>query len=171
MVPEDAKFVEFHPSFTKVPSHAFVGRSASRYVLSNEGLQEIGNEAFHICRSLTNIKLPSTVVEIRGNAFLNCTKLSHVSLNDGGRRPSIDAAFGGCHSLQHVKVPYVQMRLESIGVGGRVVGELLICAPAVRCGYVSLRSIKNGLDEILGLITYYELKEATTLFELICNQR
>jgi len=184
-VPMDAKFVKFHPSVTKVPAYAFAGYSELIRVLLNEGLQEIGNEAFHNCESLTDIEFPSTVVEIRGNAFLNCTKLSHVSLNERGRIPSIDDVFGGCDSLQHVTVPCVPMRLKSIGDGGRadilekirltpniemVGGNLFICAPAEGSGY-GFREIQNGLDEILGLITYYELKEATTLFELICNQR
>eukprot|EP00579_Thalassiosira_antarctica_P001140 CAMPEP_0201868694 /NCGR_PEP_ID=MMETSP0902-20130614/2475_1 /ASSEMBLY_ACC=CAM_ASM_000551 /TAXON_ID=420261 /ORGANISM="Thalassiosira antarctica, Strain CCMP982" /LENGTH=73 /DNA_ID=CAMNT_0048394061 /DNA_START=1 /DNA_END=218 /DNA_ORIENTATION=+ len=44
-------------------------------------------------------------------------------------------------------------------------GEILISGAALKGGK-DWTTCRESLDRILGLITYYELKEATTIFEL-----
>eukprot|EP00980_Cylindrotheca_fusiformis_P010059 scaffold2220_cov75-Cylindrotheca_fusiformis.AAC.14 len=70
----------------------------------NEGLEEIGREAFIGCESLTEVDIPSTVKVIDVGAFENCKLLARLGLNEGleeiGR-----SAFVECESLTEVDIP------------------------------------------------------------------
>ena len=69
-------------------------------VVVSEGIHDIGQMAFYELPNLTEVQLPSTIVEIRGYAFKNCAKLTTVNLEN------VDfireGAFYGCAALENV---------------------------------------------------------------------
>ena len=70
----------------------------------HEGIQYIGDYAFHNCRSLPTITFPNSVTTIGSNAFYNCTSLASVIL--GNNLDSIgNGAFSYCSTLVSVTIP------------------------------------------------------------------
>ena len=69
-------------------------------VVVSEGIHDIGQMAFYELPNLTEVQLPSTIVEIRGYAFKNCAKLTTINLEnvDFVR----EGAFYGCAALENV---------------------------------------------------------------------
>ena len=69
-------------------------------VVISEGIHDIGQMAFYELPNLTEVQLPSTIVEIRGYAFKNCAKLTTINLEN------VDfireGAFYGCAALENV---------------------------------------------------------------------
>ena len=69
-------------------------------VVVSEGIHDIGQMAFYELPNLTEVQLPSTIVEIRGYAFKNCAKLTTINLEN------VDfireGAFYGCAALENV---------------------------------------------------------------------
>ena len=112
-VPNNVTHVQFHHSVTKIDNETFKGCSQLREVILNEGLREIGEEAFADCTSLERIVFPSTIVEIDDNAFSGCTRLREVVLNEGITKIG-KQAFHGCSSLEGIILPST---LTEISVG------------------------------------------------------
>ena len=98
VVPGDVVRVRVHPSVTVIPESAFYNRQQLQEVEFCEGLLEIGERAFHSCKSLRSIKIPSTVTVIRRAAFGNCEKLETIQLNEGLLEIG-EWTFNGCTSL------------------------------------------------------------------------
>ena len=69
-------------------------------VVISEGIHDIGQMAFYELPNLTEVQLPSTIVEIRNYAFKNCEKLTTINLEN------VDfireGAFYGCSALENV---------------------------------------------------------------------
>ena len=69
-------------------------------VVIEDGIHDIGQMAFYELPNLTEVQLPSTIVEIRGYAFKNCAKLTTINLEN------VDfireGAFYGCAALENV---------------------------------------------------------------------
>ena len=69
-------------------------------VVVSEGIHDIGQMAFYELPNLTEVQLPSTIVEIRGYAFKNCAKLTTINLEN------VDfireGAFYGCAALENI---------------------------------------------------------------------
>ena len=153
-------------------------------VVLNSGLKRIGRNAFGRC-TLERITIPSTVC-ISDWAFDNCTNLREVVIHNEGVQVG-GKSFVGCTSLQRFKFSSLSTRLNNViqawqrdietklddisAVEWRA-GELVI--PTVsrqiegQWGRVetSAQVDEEKLDKIVRLIRYYELKEATSLFEL-----
>ena len=225
-VPKDVTIVRFHPSVNVVGYWAFRNCKQLREVVFNEGLQKIGICAFYYCRSLSSIKLPSTVIEIGGFAFKICNNLREVIFNEGLKKigasafyqctslssitfpPTVtevdDYAFYGCSNLREVMfrgvprevgndafcnctslerftLPTISTRLDNLiqtghwdeienevdevrGVVERS-GELFASAQTMDRGR-NWNRVRDDLDKIVRLISYYELKEGTSMFEL-----
>ena len=151
-------------------------------IILNEGLQKIGMGAFANCRSLESITIPSTVTEISTNAFFNCRRLREVGLH-GGIEEIRFTAFEECSSLERFTFPKLSTRLETMiragqtevedkidNIRGNLMGrrgsELFVSAESMRVFYNNWKTIREVIRRIDRLITYYELKEATTLLEL-----
>ena len=68
------------------------------------GLQEISNNAFSNCKSLTSITIPDNVTRIGKSAFSSCSKLTSVTIPNGvtiiGER-----AFMSCSMLMYIDIP------------------------------------------------------------------
>ena len=101
-VPKNVVSVRFHPSVVSIDDGAFEYCCTHlREVVLNDGLKNIGDNAFRGC-SLDSITIPSTVVEIGTDAFQNCGKLKEVVFNEGhfGLQSIGDRAFYDCRSLE-----------------------------------------------------------------------
>ena len=64
----------------------------------------IGYEAFCLCRSLTNINIPNGVTNIGYNAFSDCRSLTNINIPNSVTNIG-DAAFSGCSSLTNINIP------------------------------------------------------------------
>jgi hypothetical protein len=69
-----------------------------------EGLQTIGEPAFHSCTSLRSIRIPSTVKEISQQAFARCDSLAEVELCEGLETFGFNV-FCYCKSLPRISIP------------------------------------------------------------------
>ena len=153
-----------------------------REVLLNDRLQKIGDNAFCNCVSLENIKLPTTLVEIGKHAFRSCSNLEEVELNGVPQRLK-NTAFYNCGALERFVFPDMSYRLVNIiqtnhweevedklnEVRGVVrwdsvvhSDELFVSTPTQR----NWDEMRRDFGKITRLISFYELKEATSTFEL-----
>jgi len=177
---------------TEIDDGAFWDCRNLREIGLHEGLQKIGGVAFRGCSSLRSIKLPSNVMEIGNFAFQYCSSLRAVVLNDGKWSTKIDSSvFYECSPQLRFIFANMSTRLESIIQAGltevvpkveRIRGpvqrsgsQMFVCASALNAGVSHFESrnwddnwkaVNQRLPGIIKLITYYEMKEATTLFEL-----
>ena len=153
-----------------------------RRVVLNEGLKTINGCAFYGCKSLERISLPSTLDEIGSLAFSSCTNLRVVELYGIVQKIGEDA-FANCQSLEKFTFPSLSTRLENIiqtghwseevegkfdeirGLVQRRGSAIFISAADMRGGS-NWNRIKQVIERINELITYFEKKEATSLFEL-----
>jgi len=165
---------------TEISERTFYNCQNLREVVLNEGLQTIGLMAFGHC-SLERITIPHTVRVISENTFWNCTSLREIELHGGIEKIGPDA-FERCINLERFTFHSLSTRLESIIEDGKyedVVNkiddirdiverrgsEMFISDKRLVQGrnWDTLRSVLCRIDRV---ITYYEVKEATTLLEL-----
>ena len=167
----------------EIGSHAFSFCNNLRELVFNEGLRNIEQFAFYRCSSLASIKLPSTVTEIGDAAFGSCDNLREVVLH-GVPREIGQNAFLYCSSLERFTFPIISSRLDTLiqtghweeienevnevrGVVERSGGELFVLVTqSMREGGKNWNQVRDDLDKIIRLISYYELKEGTSMFEL-----
>lgn len=77
-----------------------------------KGVKVIGNKAFRLCISLTNIEIPDSVINIGSWAFENCSSLRNINIpysvtTIGGN------AFSGCNSLVCINIPKSVTSIEN----------------------------------------------------------
>ena len=96
---------------TSIGAFAFANISTLKEIDVPEGVVSIGYSCFSES-GLTSISLPSTLRELSGTAFLNCTALESVELK-GTETFYYDNSFYGCNSLKSLLIP-----------GGTVVWDL-----------------------------------------------
>ena len=168
---------------TEVGHAAFYICSNLREVVLNKGLQKIGNASFSCCTSLSSIKLPSTITEVGGYAFDRCgSNLKEVVLHGVPREIGNDP-FRYCRSLERFKFPTISTRLDNLiqtghweaienevdrvrGVVERSGGDFCACTQSLREGGNNWNTVRRDLGKLVRWISYYELKEATSVFEL-----
>ena len=155
-----------------------------RSVEFKEGLQKIGANSFEDCTSLERITFPSTLAQIDKKAFLGCTNLREITFNGGWFQKLDMSAFDLCTSLETFTYASIATRFESIPKSGESDienkfkaisnevdvrdGKLCLSATLIMGGNsTKWKAVKEiVIDKIIDLLTYYEIKEATTLFEL-----
>ena len=173
------------PSSTviEIGRSAFYRCSRLKNVVLNEGLQQIGDSAFSECTSLQRITIPSSVEEIGDYAFKDCRTLREVVCSEV--LPNVESTvFNDCRELERITFPNLSTRLDAIIRAGQVdiqnniqqyinQGDIewrrggMICIPVEvtrRRGGWGLA--KQRFCQIVKWIKYYEIKEATTIFEL-----
>ena len=166
---------------TEIGEGAFWGCDTLREVILNDGLQKIGQYAFRFCTSLSTIVLPSTVTEIGSYAFRNCNILREVVFHGIPRKIGKDA-FRNCTQLERFTFLTISTRLNTLiqtghwdetnnrvdtarGVVERSGGDLFASTQTMDRGN-NWNRVRESLDNIVRVISCYELKEATSIFEL-----
>lgn len=165
---------------TEIGRYGF-GNCSLREITLSEDLRKIGTQAFASCKSLQTITVPCVTL-IDDYAFIGCSCLWEVTLHEG-IQVICSNSFYHCSSLQSCKFQRISIRLNNIiqtghypraeaqidEVRGRVVErrgtELFIPGEGMVRGR-NWKEIRQDLDKIVKLIRYYEVKEATSLFEL-----
>lgn len=69
-----------------------------------KGVKVIGNSAFWLCSSLTNINIPNSVTTIGESAFGGCESLTNINIPNSVTTIG-DEAFCWCESLTKIKIP------------------------------------------------------------------
>jgi len=167
---------------TEISDRTFFNCTNLREVVLNEGLKKIeDSEAFYHCSSLECITFPSTLTKIGSLAFNHCSRLREVGLHEGIENIGY-AAFNNYTSLERIVFPNLSNRLDTIIQAGkyanvenkidevrvivdRRASEMFLSAVALAQGS-TWGTVKEILCRIDQLLTYYEVREATTLFEL-----
>lgn len=87
-----------------IGNYAFYGCKSLTSVKIPSSVTKIGEQAFGFCTSLTSVNIPSNVTDIGLAAFRNCTSLT--SVNIPSSVTLIDnATFSDCSSLTSVNIP------------------------------------------------------------------
>lgn len=129
------------------------------------------------------IKLPSSLAAIGGAAFHGCTDLKEVVCSGGF--PKIESsAFSGCSAFRRISFPNLSSRVEDIIRAGQVDvqnmiqfnmnrgiiewerGGMIRIPAEVTRSRDGLGIVQQHVHHIVKWIKYYEMKEATTIFEL-----
>ena len=130
---------------------------------------------------MSSISIPSSVTEIGLEAFRYCINLREVVFR-GVPQKIGNSAFSNCRSLERFTILTTSTRLDNLiqtghweeieneinevrGVVARRGGEFFISAQAMGEGR-NWNAVRRDLDKLDRLISYYELKEATSIFEL-----
>ena len=78
-------------------------RLSGKYSI-RKGVKVIGDRAFGLCRSLTNINIPNSVTTIGDSAFFGCYSLTNINIPNSVITIG-DSAFWGCYSLTNINIP------------------------------------------------------------------
>jgi len=179
-VPVNVTKVLCHQSITMIKACSFSYYTKLREVVLNEGIVQIGKQAFKGCTSLENITLPSTMIKIYSHAFYNCTNLRNVILNKGLRDIG-SSVFDGCTSLERITIPSTvtcignfafdgcinlrEVKLKDDGLQIEKIGHDVFkgCLSIERMTFPSISTrlsniistdqveVKNKIDELLGI--------------------
>ena len=172
----------------EIGQYTFDYCNSLREVVLNEVLQKIGEAtAFSCCTSLSTIVLPSTVTDIGQGAFSCCSSLREVALHGVPRAMGKDA-FRYCTSLERFTFPTISTRLDNLvqtghweeignevdtvrGVVERSGGDYFASAQTMDRGdnwnrVRAWNAVIRDLNNIVQVISYYEIKEGTSMLEL-----
>lgn len=170
--------IELPSTVTILREYAFDSCRDLREVILNNGLLEIEYGVFFQCWSLESIEIPSSVTKVKDGAFLDCNNIKQVLLNVGLHEIE-PGAFQNCESLDVVKFPMVTNRVMSLIKVGQTevvrkvtVGphcqwfgrELLVSPEAL--SNENWETTKENFEQAIAWVSYYELREATTIVEL-----
>ncbi len=81
-------------------------------VIINEGITEIGVQAFYGCSNIASVTLPSTITKIQEKAFFECTNLKNINLPEGLTSIGMEA-FYDCNNLTEITIPSTLTSLGS----------------------------------------------------------
>jgi len=174
-------------AIVEICSRTFDSCTNLRDVVLNNGIKKIGQSTFAYCTSLQQSTIPSTVIEIEQYAFRGCRRLREVVIHNNEGIQIRGNTFYNCSSLERFSFPSLSTRLDNvIQAGQRDIEAKLdditaiewrrreLIIPVIHreieieLGMVGIAAVVDieKLKKVKGLISYYELKEATTLFEL-----
>ena len=152
----------------------------------NEGLKKVDFYGFACCTSLQSITLPSSLTTIGSYAFTGCNRIREVViLNERSydRGIIIKQVMLTCISVRKLNFPKLSTRLENIskidhwsndiedkiGAIPQIVrrnSDGFLISTRDREEMVDWKTVQLSFVKLYKLISYYELKEATSLFEL-----
>lgn len=100
----------------KIDRYAFSGALGLTEVIMNEGLTDIGENAFEYCEKLQTPVLPSTLTEIDGYAFMSCSGMSEKLMIPKNVKSISWYAFGWDFALTDIEFE-PESALDRIGYG------------------------------------------------------
>jgi len=171
---------------TEIGAEAFSSCAHLRMLGLNEGLNKIKNHGFAYCTSLQSVTLPSTLTVIGDYTFSGCDRLREiVILNESLDRgvSIIKQVMITCISARKMNFPGLSTRFENIfniDYWSDVIDEKVDTIPQIvrrdsggflisardKGNRVDWKLVKQSFNKIYKLISYYELKETISLFEL-----
>ena len=180
---EKLEHIRLPSTVTELGNTTFYDCINLKKVVLNEGLVKIRHGAFGRCCSLESVTIPSSVAEIGNYVFNCCTNLREVVCCEA--LPEIDyCTFEYCHKLERITFLNISTRLEDIIRAGQMDvqnkiqqfvnrgdiewrrGDIYIPRELTRRSRDGWSLIRERVDQIVSWIKYYEMKEATALFEL-----
>ena len=90
--------------FNKDKTTLIAYRSKEKNYIIPNSVTSIGDGAFSMCESLTNIKIPKSVTNIGYSAFLGCKSLSSINIPNSVTNIGY-SAFSECRSLTNINIP------------------------------------------------------------------
>lgn len=98
--------IKFNNELQKIHKFSFVDYTNLKTIdLSNTQVASIGYAAFQNC-GITDVKIPSSIIELGPFSFFNCTNLTNVVFNGATNLKSIGMyAFANCSKLETFTVP------------------------------------------------------------------
>ena len=118
------------PNIKKIPDNCFEGCEKLFNVIFNEGLEEIGKEAF--CgTAITSVKLPNTIEIINEQAFSACNKLETFILPPDGKNIKIYGDILAGTAVKSLVVPYSVSSIEDYAFSFMPVLESVEYSPKV----------------------------------------
>ena len=90
--------------FNKDKTTLIAYRSKEKNYIIPNSVTSIGDGAFSMCESLTNINIPNSVTNIGYSAFLGCKSLSSINIPNSVTNIGY-SAFSECRSLTNIKIP------------------------------------------------------------------
>lgn len=91
-------------SVQKIGTSAFEGCGALQNVQLQEGVSDIDNRAFALCKNMSSIAVPNSITRIGNAAFYNCSSLKDVILSDNISTIE-NNLFYQCGSLSNIAIP------------------------------------------------------------------
>ena len=112
----------------------FIGNAYLKEVIIGTSINEIGDNAFDNCTSLTSVTIGNSVTMISPAAFASCTSLTSVTIGNSVTWIG-ESAFGGCTGLTSVTIPSSVISIGSgafSGCGNLIsITSLAITAPTI----------------------------------------
>ena len=137
-----------------------VGKNEKTYKII-DGVANIGTAAFHGCKSLTSITIPSGVTEISKFAFNECTNLESVTIPDSVKNIG-SAAFQSCKSFTSITIPD-----SVIGIDGYAFNNCVrltsVTLSGSRAGTEGAASCNSGSLESIGESAFYNCRMLKTV--------
>ena len=158
--------IVFPSTLIKIGSSAFYDCSSLREAVLNDGINRIvvGDYTFSGCNNLREVVIKNKEMQINNRAFEACISLERFKFQNPGLLTRLN-------DIIQAGQREIEAKMDAISAVEWRGGELVI--PAVireidRWGRLELiaEADKEKLAKVEELITYYEMKEATTLFEL-----
>jgi len=182
--------VDIPSTLKRVGGYTFSGCVSLKEVSFGAGLESIGFSAFAGCRLLRQVVFNDGLKEIGNDAFWNCSNLTKVIMNEKNIQRIHCNAFQGCSLLRKIILQSLSSRLSTIVKAGNtqvegklnsILGFYLGCkdeqiylnAQAYASGGAGQPDLnlwkqikENYLGRIDDMLSFYERKEATIIFEL-----
>lgn len=96
----------------QIYNQAFDGCSSLTQIDIPDGVYRIHSNAFQDCSSLRSITLPEGLCEVSNSCFQNCSSLRSVTIQEGPTSIGY-FAFEGCRSLREVHIPSTVIRIDN----------------------------------------------------------
>ena len=137
-----------------------VGKKEKNYKII-DGVANIGTAAFHGCKSLTSITIPSGVTEISKFAFNECTNLESVTIPDSMKNIG-SAAFQSCKSFTSIMVPDSVISIDGYAFNN-CVRLTSVTLSGNRAGTEGVASCNSGSLESIGESAFYNCRMLKTV--------
>ena len=110
-----------------------------------EGLTRLQHGAFSFCEQLEQADIPSTLRDVDGYIFHNCTQLCHVTFRDGPTKIG-HAMFSSCTSLRSVRLPSTLTEIENEAFYHAGIERIIIPDGVTRIGQSAFSHCENLTD-------------------------